>query len=530
MNIEEQIIFKAINKRVKDRKELEDIKRKVAEKKKISLVSQAKLLEVYHNLVKNKRIKENETLERILVTRPMRSLSGIVNITVLTKPFGCPGQCIFCPFEKDFPKSYLRGEPAADRAYELRFDPYQQVKKRLEMLQRQGHPIDKIELRIVGGSWSFYPKNYQTQFIKDCFQAANDFGSKKKYKNHLSLEEIFKFNEKAKARIVGVSIETRPDLINEEEIKRLRNLGVTMVELGVQTVFDEIHQLNGTGINTTIIANTTKLLKDAGFKVLYHLMPNLFGSDFEKDRKMFEIVFNDNRFKPDWLKIYPTVVLENTHLYQLWQEGKYVSYDDEILKKLLIEIKQMMPYWVRIARIIRDIPAQKIISGTKLSNLREIIQREMKKERFFCHCIRCREVKGDYDPKEKFYLFREDYEASEGKEVFLSFENENRTKIFSFLRLRHPSFLKKPLFPALKDAALIREIKTYGELVPLSAKKLAPQHRGLGKRLMKEAERITKKEFKLNKLAVIAGVGVRSYFRKLDYQLKNSYMIKNFCL
>lgn len=497
----------------------------MAEKFKKPLISQVELLKAYHKLLKNKIIKKQPTLEKILITRPMRSLSGIVNITVLTKPFGCPGQCIFCPFEKGFPKSYLKGEPAADRAYDLKFDPYWQVTKRLEMLKEQGHPIDKIELRIVGGSWSFYPKYYQQWFIKRCFEAANNFNSKKQSKKP-TLDAVFKINEKSKARIVGVSIETRPDLINEQEIKRLRKLGVTMVELGVQTIFDDVHKLNKTGVNAQIIERATFLLKEAGFKVLYHLMPNLYGSDFKRDLKMFEIIFTDERFKPDWLKIYPVVVLENTPLYNLWRQHKYHPYSDKRLKELLIKAKIKMPYWVRIARIIRDIPAQKIVAGTKLSNLREIIQKEMKNRGLVCHCIRCREVKENYDPKEKIYLFREDYEASGGKEIFLSFENKSRTKIFSLLRLRKPAFLSPSIFPVLKDAALLREIKTYGELVPLSEKKLAPQHRGLGKKLIQEAEHIVKKEFKLKKLAVIAGVGVRGYFRKLGYYLEDTYMVK----
>lgn len=504
---------------------MEELKRIMAEKFKKPLITQTELLKAYHKLLENKSIKRNEVLEKILKTRPMRSLSGIVNITVLTKPFGCPGRCIFCPFEKGFPKSYLKGEPAADRAFDLKYDPYLQVTKRLEMLKNQGHPIDKIELRIVGGSWSFYPKSYGRWFIKRCFEAANNFNNKRTRKN-LSLEEVFKINEKSKARIVGVSIETRPDLINEEEIKRLRLLGVTMVELGVQTVFNDIHQLNNTGLNNEIISRATFLLKEAGFKVLYHLMPNLYGSNFEKDLKMFDIVFNDERFKPDWLKIYPVVVLKNTHLYQLWQEKKYRPYSDKELKDLLIRAKIKMPYWVRIARVIRDIPAPKIVAGTKISNLREIIQREMKEKGLQCHCIRCREVKENYNPKEKIYLFREDYQASNGQEVFLSFENKDRTRIFSLLRLRKPSFSIPPIFPALKDAALLREIKTYGELVPLSERKIAPQHRGLGKKLIEEAEQITKKEFRLKKLAVIAGVGVRDYFRKLGYKLKDTYMVK----
>ena len=522
----EKFIKQLIKNRLTTREELENLKRSFSEQTKTPLFTNTELLKAYHKLTKNQRIKKDPLIEKLLKTRPMRSLSGIVNITVLTKPFGCPGKCIFCPLEKGFPKSYLKGEPAADRAYDLNFDPFWQVLKRLEMLKDQGHPTDKIELRIVGGSWSFYPKTYRNFFIKKCFEAANQFNNKRKIKS-ASLEKTLSLNEKAKSRIVGASVETRPDMITPEELRHLRKLGITMVEIGVQTIFDDILKLNQTGLTSEIIALATKRLKDAGFKVLYHLMPNLYGSDLEKDEKMFEIVFNDPRFQPDWLKIYPVVVLKNSKLFSLWQKGQYIPYSDEELKNLLIRIKTKLPYWVRVARIIRDIPAQKIVAGTKLSNLREIIQREMKERGLVCHCIRCREVKGEYDPSEKIYLFKDEYQSANGKEVFLSLENKERTKLFSHLRLRMPSFDEKPIFKSLEGAALLREIKTYGEMVPIDERKIAPQHRGLGKRLVEEAEKITKNEFKLKKLAVIAGVGVREYFRKLGYKLKDTYMIKN---
>jgi elongator complex protein 3 len=242
---------------------------------------------------------------------------------------------------------------------------------------------------------------------------------------------------------------------------------------------------------------------------------------------MFQKVFNDKRFKPDWIKIYPVVVMENTKLFQLWKEKKYQPYTDEQLINLLIEIKKLLPYWVRVARIIRDIPAPKIVAGTKISNLREIIQREMKKKNLTCHCIRCREIRGNYNLKEKIFLFREDYEVAQGKEIFLTFENKDRTKLFSLLRLFISDKNEKPIFNCLKSSSIIREIRTYGELVPLEKKELAPQHRGLGKKLIKEAEKITKKEFRLNKIAVIASVGTRDYFRKQGFRLEESYMTKN---
>jgi elongator complex protein 3 len=520
--LEEKIIKELIRARIKSQEELTAFKRKIAEKYKTKTLSNFELFEFYQKLLKKRRIKRSRKLEKILKTRPIRSLSGIVNISVLTKPYPCPGKCIFCPTEKGMPKSYLSGEPAAERAKRLKFDPYLQMKRRIEMLQFEGHPTDKIELRIVGGSFTFYPKEYQEWFVKRCFDGANG----KKSKN---LEEAQKKNEKAKNRIVGISIETRPDLINEEEVKWLRKLGVTMVEIGVQSVFDEILEKNETGLKVEKIARATKILKDSGFKVLYHLMPNLMGSDPNLDKKCFEIVFSDEKFKPDWIKIYPTVVTKESKIYRIWKKGKYKPYSEKELIELLIKIKSQLPYWVRVTRILRDISSTKIVAGCKISNLREVVKREMEKRGFFCHCIRCREVRERYDPKEKVYLFREDYDASGGKEIFLSFENKNRTKLFSYLRLRIPSQIfegKRHFIPTLENSAIIREIQTLGEMVPIEKKKVAPQHRGLGKKLVKEAEKIAKKEFGLKKIAVISGVGVRDYWRKLGYKLRESYMFK----
>jgi elongator complex protein 3 len=520
--LEEKIIKELMKTKIRDQEELTAFKRKISEKYKIKTLSNFELFEFYQKLLKKRRIKRSKKLEKILKTRPIRSLSGIVNISVLTKPYPCPGRCIFCPTERGMPKSYLSGEPAAERAKRLKFDPYLQMKRRIEMLQFEGHPTDKIELRIVGGSFTFYPKKYQEWFVKRCFDGANG----KKSKN---LEEAQRKNEKAKNRIVGISIETRPDLINEEEVKWLRKLGVTMVEIGVQSVFDEILEKNETGLDAEKIVRATKILKDAGFKVLYHLMPNLMGSDPKLDKKCFEIVFSDERFKPDWIKIYPTVVTKESRLYKFWKKRKYKPYSDKELIKLLIQVKKELPYWVRVTRILRDIPATKVVAGCKISNLREIVKKKMEKEGLICHCIRCREVRERYDPKEKIYLFREDYEASEGKEIFLSFENKERTKLFSYLRLRIPSQIfegKKHFLPVLENSAIIREIQTLGEMVPIEKKKIAPQHRGLGKKLVKEAEKIAKKGFGLKKIAVISGVGVRDYWRKLGYKLRETYMIR----
>lgn len=495
------------------------VKRIISKKYKIPCLGNIGLLKAYHKMVGLKRIEKSKIIEDLLKKRPIRSLSGIVNVSVLTKPYPCPGKCLYCPAEEGIPKSYVSGEPAVERAKKLKFNPYLQVKRRIKMLESEGHPTDKIEVRIVGGTWSYYPRKYQTWFVKRCFDACNEKSGK-------SLKESQRLNEKAKHRMVGLSIETRPDFIGEAEIKQLRELGVTMVELGVQSIDEIVLKLNARGHGVKEIIFATKTLKDAGFKVLYQMMPNLFGSSFKKDEKMFAELFRNPDFRPDSLKIYPCAVLKEAPLYRQWKAGKYKPYSAKILVRLIGEIKKNIPYYVRIQRITRDIPSDTVLAGpAKISNLRQIILENMKKEKQKCGCVRCREVRRNYDPEEKTFLFRQDYEASEGKEIFLSFENKNRDKLYSLLRLRIPSSLTHP-FLALRNAAIIREIHTYGASVPISEIKNAPQHRGFGKILIKEAEKIAKREFRLDKMAVISGVGVRHYYRKLRYYLNGTYMVK----
>jgi elongator complex protein 3 len=522
-----KIIKELIEAGIKTRVDLERFKRKMAKKYKIACPTNISLLKTYHRLVKNKSVKRLKKLENLLKTRPVRSLSGIVNVSVLTKPYPCPGECIYCPVQKGVPKSYLDNEPAVMRAILNKYNPFQQAKTRVEALEDGGHPTDKIELRIIGGTWSFYPKTYQTYFIKRCFDACNQRGGK-------NLEESQKRNEISKHRIVGISVETRPDFITEKEVKRMRRLGITRVELGVQSIYNDVLKLNKRGHDIKATIKATKLLKDAGLKVSYQMMPNLLGSNLSRDKKMFKELFLNPNFRPDLLKIYPCALLKEASLYKDWERGKYKPYTLEELIKIIKEIKKEVPYYVRIQRIVRDIPAQSIVAGgTKTSNLRQVVAREMKKEGVVCCCIRCREVREDYRPKERLKLFREDYDASEGREVFLGFESKNRKRLYSLLRLRIPSrvlFNKKHFLPVLDKAALIREIHTYGSLHPLKedVSLISPQHKGLGKKLMKIAERIAKKEFGLNKIAVISAIGTRDYFKKLGYQLKEEYMIKLF--
>jgi elongator complex protein 3 len=494
------------------RDNLEFLKRKYSKKYKKKLLRNSSLIEAYHKILKGKT--PDPEVMNVLRIRSIRSLSGIVIVSVLTKSYPCPGNCVFCPSQADIPKSYLAQEPAVARAIMFDYHPYKQVAGRLKALQATGHPIDKIDIRIIGGTWSYYEKNYQNWFVNQCFKAANEFSGKK---SKTTLENNQKMNESANNRIIGLTIETRPDYINDKEIKRLRKLGVTRVELGVQSIYDEVLKLNKRGHNIQQTIDATKLLKDAGFKVCYQLMPNLWGSTFEKDIEMFKTLFNSPEFHPDYIKIYPCSLLKEAPLYKAYVQGKYKPYNEKELTKLLLEIKKTIPYYCRIQRIIRDIPSDYVVEGgTKTTNLRQVLEKQSLEQGWKCKCIRCREVKDNYDPNEKLYLKKIEYGTLGGKEIFLSYENKDNTRLYSLIRLR---------IPDNKDELLVRELHTYGQLLPISKTGIAPQHKGLGKKLMLEAEKIAR-EYNKKYVSVISGVGVRGYYRKLGYRLKNTYMVK----
>ncbi|MFH0791954.1 MAG: tRNA uridine(34) 5-carboxymethylaminomethyl modification radical SAM/GNAT enzyme Elp3 [bacterium] len=517
---------------------LASIKRRLAKEHNLPIPSNTTLLQSYHHLIETGRITVNSSLAKLLRIKSVRSLSGIVSVSVLTKPYPCPGKCIYCPTEFGLPKSYLTNEPAVSRAITYKYHPYHQAYSRLMTLDTIGHPIDKIELIIIGGTWSYLPKKYQGWFIKECFRATSDYlGRDNKNKQvrinrtTTTLKGEQARNETAINRVIGITVETRPDYIDIREIKWLRKLGVTRVELGVQTTDDKILKINRRGHEIKETINATRLLKDAGFKVCYHLMPNLPGATMKSDAKMLASVFSDERFRPDLLKIYPCVVLEEAPvLYRLWVNKKYHPYSDSKLTDLLIDFKKTIPYYCRIQRLIRDIPATNIIAGCKISNLRQVIKGKMIGEGFSCHCIRCREPQENVDKNTKILLFRDDYNASGGKEIFLSIESENREYIFSLLRLRIPSIVdKKHFIPTLTNTAIIREVHTYGQMIGLKKKPslLSLQHQGMGLSLVKEAERIAKEEFKINKIAVISGIGAREYYRiKAGYYKDGDYMVK----
>jgi len=524
------LIEEAAKREFKNPKKFLAFKKSFCGENKVPQPSNADLRELYENLIAQNKIKKNLSLEKSMLSRAIRTQSGVAVVAVLTKPSTCPGKCIFCPTEKNMPKSYLSNEPAVMRAIMNKFDAYDQMQSRLRALELNGHSIEKIELIIMGGTFSYFPKSYQKKFILDCFRAANEYGKRKRSPKTpqrvvSTLAREQKKNETAHCRIVGLTLETRPDYIDEKEILNFRQLGCTRVELGVQTIFDEILEKNNRGHLIDATVKATQLLKDAGFKINYHMMPGLWGSTIQKDYKMFQEIFSNSDFQPDMLKIYPTVVTKNSELYNLWKKRIYRALTDKKFEDLIIKIKnEIIPPYVRIQRLIRDVPLPSIEAGPKISNLRQIIQ-----EKSHCQCIRCREIKNDYKSTDEIILNRINYDASDGKEIFLQYVSPDKKKLYSMLRLRIPkNNNKNHIIPVLKNSALIRELHTFGKLISLKEKnKKSPQHIGLGKKLLLEAEKIACEEFGLKRITVISGVGVRNYYRQNGYRLKDSYMTKN---
>lgn len=516
-----QIVLQILKRRRLTAKQLTELKRRLASKRHLPPPSTAQLLAAYRQLVNKKSIQPRPNIEKLLCKRRIRTLSGVAIVTVLTKPWPCPGKCIYCPLEKGMPKSYLKNEPAAQRAYSNKFNPYEQVLVRLQTLYNNGHPTDKIELIVKGGSWNAYPWRYQQWFIKECFRAANDFARTGKKKNTALLEEQNK-NQTAANRIIGLTLETRPDLITPASIKQMRALGCTRVELGVQHTDDAILKLVRRGHTLAQTKTATALLRQAGFKIDYHLMPQLPGSTPAKDYIMFKQVFVDADLRPDMIKIYPCTVVAGSLLARWFRTGRYHPYGQKQLFELLIKVKsQLIPYYCRISRLIRDIPSTSVLAGNRITNLREMLQADLKKRGLACRCLRCREIAHQKIPGHgQPQLFIERYGASGGQEYFLSLEDKKRQAVYAFCRLRVAG---DGMYPAF-----IRELHTYGQMLELNQySKKDSQHRGLGKKLMLEAEKICR-ENGVAKLAVIAGIGVREYYKKLEYRLENGYMVKNF--
>ena len=452
-----------------------------------------------------------------------RTISGVTPVAVMTQPMKCPGECLYCPTYPDTPQSYTPESPAVLRARRCGYDAREQTGLRLRILSEMGHPIDKIELIIMGGTFLAYPEDYQFNFVKDCYAGLNGQES-------ATLEEAKRLNETAEHRCTGLCIETRPDWCGQKEIDRMLEFGATRVELGVQTLDDDIYRLVRRGHKVEDVVEATRLLKEHGFKVYYHWMPGLPGSTPKEDLEVSKRLFDDDSFKPDGLKIYPTMVVEGTELEKWYREGRYQPYDFDTMVDLTIRIKSIVPRYVRISRVLRDIPSRFILAGCR-DSIRDVVRQRMKLEAVECKCIRCREyghrARDGWEIGEP-RMTRMDYEASGGREIFLSFEDEKET-LFGLLRLRIQS---KPV-PALGrelngNLALIRELHVFGPEVPLSEHRPgAAQHKGLGRALLQEAERIAGNEFQAQRIAVLSGVGAREYYRTdFGYILRGDYMVK----
>lgn len=468
-----------------------------------------------------------EELRRFLVNKPVKTISGVSVVTVITPMFSCPhGGCIYCPGGVDAPKSYTGEEEVVKSASILDYDPYMQVKNQVGRLERMGHRVDKVELIFIAGTFSALPWGYQKWFVKRCLDALNGEDS-------TSLEEALTITEQGlRYRVSGITVETRPDWAKAPQAQRLLELGITRVELGVQAVDDEVYQVINRGHSVEDVIEATRDLKDLAFKVGYHLMPNLPGSNLEKDLEMYKRIWDNPDFRPDTIKIYPTLVLPRTKLHELWKNGLYKPYTDEELIELLSNWLEYTPPYARIQRIQREIPLRIATAGNRVANLREAVERYLIERERRCKCIRCREaghrwlrdrVLVDLNHV-KLIVIR--YEASGGIEYFISYEDVSNDILIGFIRLRGPS---RVLRSELEGAALVRELHVYGKMIPLGERGQgidALQHRSFGSKLLSEAERIAVEELDAKKIVVISGIGVRKYYYRHGYVKEGPYVSK----
>src|SRR3989338_2935072 len=563
----EHILLSIFDRRPTTQEEFDRAKNKACSEHRISQPENRVLFKAYQNLIEKKRVKKSDLMEQFLQKAGVRSGSGIAIITSLTKPFPCPGKCIYCPTEVRMPKRYIASEPAAARSLRLNFDPYILMQQRIKMLEANGHPTDKIEYIIKGGTWNAYTLPYQYWFILESFRACNDltrrpskrtrkayditkikqqddwskneWGTKTLKTLQKELAEEQEYNDKrATYKIIGLTLETRPDAVSPKSIFYMRQQGCTLVELGLQAADDAILSLINRGHTVEQCRQAIYLLRSAGFKVDLHMMPDLPGTTPEHDVAIYRSLFEDTGLCPDMVKIYPCTVIPSAELYQWYKDGSYAPYGGEGLFRALLDMKRATPRYCRISRIIRDIPATEIAAGNAITNLREALEQTLRKKGEHCVCLRCREIgrQKKYIPADtKPVLFVDQYKTRGGTEYFISFEDPNRIAVFGFLRLRIPDDSmnekkqKKRLFellPEIRSAAFIRELHVYGQMMRVGQrKKNATQHRGLGTKLVKKAEKIVALQG-IATVTIISGVGVRTYYRKLGYRKSGTYMVK----
>jgi elongator complex protein 3 len=510
--------------------------------------SKSMIIEAYKELKQDGDLalsqQEELNFKHNIRMKRVRTLSGVTTVTVLTAPYYCPGKCIFCPSDVKMPKSYLSDEPGAQRALSNQFDPYLQTFSRLKALENIGHPVNKVELIVLGGTWSVYPTQYQIWFIKRCFDALNDFPnesnlhspqefSRKEIAQHFSglnetdlWKDLFRahhVNETSKSRCVGLSIETRPDEINDEEVVKIRKLGATKIQLGIQSLQDEVLHLNCRGHDVKKTQEACRLIRSMGFKLQVHWMANLLGSTPKADLADYKKMFEDSSILPDEVKIYPCSLIKNSPLYQYYLDGKWKSYSDEELKQVVASCIVNTPRWCRLSRVFRDIPSQYIEVGVKATNFRQIAENYVDtKESLICE-IRHREIRESFSKDNDLHLKITEYVTSISKEYFIEFVND-QDKIVGFLRLSLP--IKQPFYEELQNCAIIREIHVYGQSIEIShINESGVQHLGLGESLINKAIEISQ-HGNYQMLAVISAIGTREYYRKKGFSMGNLYMFK----
>ncbi len=476
------------------------------------------LVAAYHDLTERGEWQFDPDLLARIRMKPVRTLSGVTTVTVLTKPYPCPGQCIFCPTDVRMPKSYLPDEPGARRALQHNFEPYSQVAARIQALEAVGHPTDKIELLILGGTWSSYRRDYQEWFIHRCFDAMNGVDSP-------TLQAAQDLNENAHHHNVGLVVETRPDRVDPEELAWLRYLGVTKVQIGAQSLDDHILEINKRGHTVEETRQAVALLRAAGFKIVLHWMPNLLGATPDLDRADFGRLWDG--LCPDEIKIYPNQLLASAELYEYWLRGEYHPYTTQDLINLIADVKPSIPRYCRVNRVIRDIPSTNVVEGNKRTSLRQDVHAELKRRGQKCQCVRCREIRGH--KVQVGDLQTEDlvYQADSTEEHFLAF-NTPADRLAGFLRLSLPQAGSPASgLSDLEGAAIIREVHVYGQSLPVGMESNgAAQHTGLGTRLIRKAERIARARG-YPRLAVIAAVGTRRYYLGRGFRRGDRYLVKD---